>query len=84
MILTDFSTPLEDVWGQQGSYIVSLRTALPGAVRWDVLALKPDWAILQAVYAAVTGETLTPPQQVHLNHTPEFTRNAKYSHGTAS
>lgn len=84
MILTDFSTPLEDVWGQRGSHMVSLRTARSGAVRWDVLALQPDWAVLQAVYAAVAGDTPTPHQHVHLKHTPEFTKNVRYSLDTAS
>lgn len=52
----------------------SLRTACPGARRWDVLALQPAWAIIQVVCAAVARDMLTPHQHIHLKHAPEFAR----------
>lgn len=79
-----FHTSRRCVWGQRGIHVVSLRTACPDAVRWDVLALQPDWAVLQAVYAPVAGDMLTPHQHLHWKRTPEFTKNVGYSFSTAS
>lgn len=70
MILTDFSTPLEDMWGQQGNHKFSSRTAHPGAVGWDVLALYPDWAVLQScVCSSGRRYAHTPPTRPLETHT---------------
>lgn len=60
--------------------MVSLRTAHPGVMQWDVLALQPDWA----GYAAVAGGALTPHYGVSLKYTLEFIKNVRYSLSTAS